>query len=140
DLTGASLDYVYDYELPNDDRPGLLRRVDYSPTEAPTPTETTAFTYDPFGRRDTVTETTAAGTRVTDTDYDGEGRVTHILNADGEIHYGYNLLGQRVQMWTGSATTAAGGVTGVEYEYDPFGRLDLVREVRRNGAALASPV
>jgi hypothetical protein len=40
-------------------------------------------------RRDTVTETGVGGPRVTDTDYDGEGRVTRVANADGEIHYGH---------------------------------------------------
>ena len=37
--------------------------------------------------------TTDSGSHVTDTDYDGEGSVTYVLNVDGEIHYVYNLLG-----------------------------------------------
>jgi RHS repeat-associated protein len=140
DFKGQKADYVYDYELTGDTRLGLLRRVDYFAAGSPTPSETVAYTYDAFGRTDVVTETVGGVSRVTDTDYDGEGRVTRILNADGEIHYAYNLIGEKVQMWTGSATTFAGGATGVEYGYDAFGRLDLVREVRRDGAALTDPV
>jgi RHS repeat-associated protein len=139
DFKGQTADYVYDYELVGDTDLGLVRQVKYFAAEATVPAETVAYTYDPFGRRDTVTETSAAGTRVTDTDYDAEGRVTRIVNADGEIHYGYNLLGQQVQMWTGTSATFGGGTTGVEYGYDAVGRLVLVREVRRNGATLITP-
>jgi YD repeat-containing protein len=140
DFKGQKADYVYDYEVTGDTSLGLLRRVEYFPADSPTATETVAFTYDAFGRRDTVTETFAGVTRLTDTDYDAEGRITRVVNADGEIHYGYDPLGRQVRMWTGSSATFAGGVTGVEYDYDPAGRLVLVREVRRANATLATPV
>ena len=123
DFKNRKADYVYDYDIANDTDLGLLRRVDYYAAGAGTPNDTVSYTYDAFGRRDVATETLGGDSRVTDTDYDGEGRVTHVLNADGEIHYGYNLLGQQTQMWTGSSSTFLGGTTGVEYQYDAFGRL-----------------
>jgi RHS repeat-associated protein/uncharacterized repeat protein (TIGR01451 family) len=133
DFKGQRADYVYDYELAGDTDLGLLRQVKYYAAGATTPAEVVAYTYDAFGRRDTVTETSSAGTRVTDTDYDGEGRVTRVSNADGEIHYGYNLLGQQVEMWTGPGAAVEDGVTGVEYGYDALGRLVQVRQVRQDG-------
>ena len=124
DFKGQKVDYVYDYELTGDTRLGLLRRVDYYAHGASTPGETVTYTYDAFGRTDVVTETAGGVSRVTDADYDGLGRATRVLSADGEIHYGYNAIGQKIQMWTGSAATFSGGTTGIEYSYDAFGRLD----------------
>jgi YD repeat-containing protein len=96
DFKGQKADYIYDYESGGPSL-GLLREVEYFPADSTTPAETVAYTYDAFGRRDTVTETFAGVVRLTDTDYDGEGRITRVVNADGEIHYGYDPIGRQVE-------------------------------------------
>jgi RHS repeat-associated protein len=69
-----------------------------------------------------VTETKGAEVRVTDTDYDAEGRTVRIASPEGEIFYAYDAVtGRHTKTWTTESEW--------QYEYDVLGRLDKLVDV-----------
>jgi RHS repeat-associated protein len=67
--------------------------------------------------------------------YDAEGRIAEIQSPAGNIHYEYSqITGRKTATWTG--TDPQNQFNRTEYTYDPLGRLEEVRAVRCNGAAL----
>ena len=105
DFNGAKVDHVYDYELGSGltTKLGRMARIDlYDPSNSKV--ETIAYTYDLFGRTDTITETEGSTVRITDTDYDIEGRIVKITRPEGWIAYGYDdATSRHTKTWTANS-------------------------------------
>jgi RHS repeat-associated protein len=127
DFKGQQQDFVYDYQVAGKGALGRLVELKLIDTLG-VQVEGVAYTYDAFGRTDKVTETkTGQLTRVTDTDYDTEGRTTRVTSPEGVIEYAYDpLTGRQTKVWTDK--------TEVQYGYDTLGRLRTVTEAKRNGS------
>ncbi|HEY8504671.1 MAG TPA: hypothetical protein VIL46_08820, partial [Gemmataceae bacterium] len=88
DFAGNKTDYVYDYEVAGGAALGRLQELRLyrrQPDGSFAEEEVVAYTYDAFGRRDTVTETKGAEVRVTDTDYDDRGRLVRVASPEGGL-------------------------------------------------------
>lgn len=86
--------------------------------------QTTTYTYEPAGRKATMTD---AQGRTTSYAYDNAGQLTNVTYSEAsthEVRYGYNADGLRTSMSDATGTT--------EYEYDNDGQLS--REVDGSGA------
>ena len=126
DFNGTKVDHVYDYELGSylTTKLGRMARIDlYDPSNSKV--ETIEYSYDLFGRTDTITETEGSIVRITDMDYDIEGRVVKITRPEGIINYGYDdATSWHTKTWTSNSEWS--------YEYDNVGRLDVVTDVGSN--------
>jgi RHS repeat-associated protein/fimbrial isopeptide formation D2 family protein/uncharacterized repeat protein (TIGR01451 family) len=124
DFNGTKVDMVYDYEAGSglNTKFGRVAKVTWTRSGQSVPEETQSHTYDPFGRLDVVTETKGAVTRVTDTDYDVEGRIVKITRPEGLIEYGYDQATSRhTKTWTAKSEWT--------YAHDVLGRLVSVADV-----------
>jgi RHS repeat-associated protein len=102
-----------------------------------TPSDIVAYVYDAFGRTVEVVQDadgnleTTADQRVTDTSYNGKGRVVSITSPEGIVNYEYDpVTGQVTRTYTGAVSTP---IDDVRYTFDALGRLSTVEVYERNG-------
>ena len=133
DFAGTKADTVYDYDAGSGlaTKLGRVARVSWTRAGQSTPEQVVSYSYDALGRVDVVSETGASGTRLTDTDYDAEGRVVRLARPESVIHYGYDdATGRHTKTWTKASEW--------DYGYDRLGRLASVAESVRAGVSLSA--
>jgi YD repeat-containing protein len=140
DFNGAKVDPVYDYEVfnaslpvgPNNSKLGRTAWTEYRDGANVLQAKVDP-TYDVYGRVDTIEEWTPLGVRLTDHDYDFEGRLSKVTRPEGWVGYGYEeSTGRLVELSTSLSQT--------KYTYDKLGRTKTVEEHVRNGTAFPAPV
>jgi RHS repeat-associated protein len=95
-----------------------------------TPREIWTYKYDAFGRQIEVRQQTGSATRTTTTTYDQEGRILQVASPEGTLNYGYDTLGRRIRVFTGSVDNPT---EDIRYTYDALGRVATVEVSKRNG-------
>ena len=141
-FNGAKVDYVYDYDKTALSSGSIsLGHLVGLKDQAGTVIE--RYSYDKYGRRESVTIGTDPYEDVYEYEYDRKGRLTRETSLSGNdsvplaINYGYDSNGRHTATWTGTDESAS--VTSIGYGYDPFGRLAAVTVHKRNGEFLDNP-